>query len=503
MNYRRMYTRLIPACIVAMLLMMVGGMHTAIAQNTESFAATHFSVPEGSNEVPPVDGDDGYAVAIMQFDPMAGSLQYRVTVALPAGQTITAAHFHIGTYGENGPPVHDIVFPPNSMTATGIWTNIGSAELAALVTQGIYLNIHTNANPNGQLRDQVNMLPNLSATEMSSAEEVPSIPDMPGTGNAVIYLNPAEKRAIYAIDWDSLSGPPTMAHFHRGARGEAGPPIHTIALPVGAGTEGHLFGLWDGISDSDIETLKNGGFYVNIHTAQNANGEIRGQVVSTEFYTAAISPANEVPPVTGSTGEGTGFVTLIDKREIRSFFVVEGLTGPASMAHLHNAPRGTNGNVVYNLFGLAMLGYPGVWLSFTDVLTGNYHAEFRNEAMYANFHTAQFAGGEARGQLISSAHNLDQPTSSVAAPRHHGSVAEIPAWYDASSGMVTVQTLTPGTLRNATIALYSLLGARVAAVPVAPGEKAVHIGSLPAGVYFIQLMEEGTPIGVGRVAVVR
>lgn len=496
-----MFTRLL-ACGVAAMVMGAAGAAVATAQNTESFQATHFSVPEGQNEVPPVESDAGYAVAIMRFDPVASSLQYRVSVALPAGQSITGAHFHKGARGENGPVVHPITFAAGSMTASGIWSNISAEDLAALTTQGIYLNIHTNTNPNGQLRDQVNLIPNLTATEMNSSEEVPPIAGLPATGNSFVYLDQSMKRAAYIVDWDSLSGAPTMAHFHRGARGVAGPVVHPIALPSGAGTQGQLFGIWENITDVDMNDLKSGNMYVNIHTAQHPSGEIRAQVVNTEFYTAAISPANEVPPVSGSNGMGTGFVSIFDKTIARSFFIADGLTGPATMAHIHQAPRGTNGDIKFNLFSLAILGYPSVWLTIADTLKGEDYSNFRNTAMYANFHTAQHAGGEVRGQLIPSSNNLDQVTGSVADTRKY-SLPMMSARYDAASGIIELDVNDVALLRNVTVALYSVSGNRVAMLPVGEGTRTIQAGSIPAGMYFMQLLKNGTSIGTGHVAVVR
>ena len=61
----------------------------------------------------------------------------------------------------------------------------------------------------------------------------------------------------------------------------------------------------------------------------------------------------------------------------------------------------------------------------------------------------------------------------------------------------------PSMLRGAVVEIYSSIGARVAALPVREGESAVNAGSIPAGVYFVQIVKDGTPAGVGRVAVVR
>lgn len=500
MRVSRLFTHLAAAWLVALFaITAVAG--TALAQ--ESFVATHFSVPEGDYEVPPVQGDAGYALAIMKFDPMNSSLEYRISVSLPQGQTISMAHFHRGAKGVNGAPIHTINFAAGNMTATGIWSNINPADLLSLMNQEVYLNIHTNVNPNGQLRDQVIPIPNLAAPDMSAENEVDpptGVPD--ASGNAFLLLDPTSKRVIYAMEWDSLSGPPTMAHFHRGAVGVNGPPIHTITLPANPTNKGMVFGTWDNVSDVDMASLKAGGFYANIHTAANQGGEVRGQILTSDFYTAAISPSNEVNPVTGSNAMGTGFATVIGGNLLQSFYIVDGATSVPNMAHIHQGAKGTNGDVVYNLQGLAILGHPAVWLLINQAVTPAQHDLFKSTGMYANFHTAANPGGEARGQLIPAISNLNVGTSSVPQDNQAGASA-LASWYDASSGMIHVRTTDAKVSHDAAVAIYSPLGTRVATVPMHHGNGAIQATGMPAGIYFVQLVNNGAATGTARVAVVR
>lgn len=500
MRASRLFTHLVSAWLVAIFAMTAAG--TALAQ--ESFVATHFAVPEGENEVPPVAGDAGYALAIMKFDPMNSSLEYRISVSLPQGQTITMAHFHRGAKGVNGDPIHTINFTAGSMTATGVWSNIGPGDLVSLMNQEVYLNIHTNVNQGGQLRDQVTPIPNLAAPEMSAANEVDPPTGVPSdaTGSAFLLLDQATKRVIYAMEWDSLSGPPTMAHFHRGAVGVNGPPIHTISLPASPERRGSVFGVWENLSDADIADLKSGGFYANIHTAANQGGEVRGQILTSDFYTAAISPANEVDPVTGSNAMGTGFATVIGGNLLQSFYILDGATSVPSMAHIHQGAKGVNGDVLFNLQGLAILGHPSVWLLINQAVTPAQHDLFKATGTYANFHTAAHPGGEARGQLIPAINNLNVGTSSIPQDNQGGTQA-LASWYDAASGMIHVRTADAKVSHDATVALYSPLGTRVATVPMHHGTGAIQATGMPVGVYFVQLLNNGAATGMARVAVVR
>ena len=109
---------------------------------------------------------------------------------------------------------------------------------------------------------------------LTGTAEVPSVTTA-GTGAAKVSLDPKTKKLEWSITHSKLSGPPTMAHFHGPAgAGANAPPVITIAPP--------LDGLISGsatLTDAQIADLKAGSWYINIHTAQNPKGEIRGQVV--------------------------------------------------------------------------------------------------------------------------------------------------------------------------------------------------------------------------------
>ena len=95
-----------------------------------------------------------------------------------------------------------------------------------------------------------------------------------GTGTADIDYDAASKKLSWKVTYSGLSGPATAAHFHGPA--EAGKNAGVaIAIP-NAGTspvEGSAT-----LTDAQAADLTSGKYYVNIHTAANPGGEIRGQV---------------------------------------------------------------------------------------------------------------------------------------------------------------------------------------------------------------------------------
>jgi CHRD domain len=98
--------------------------------------------------------------------------------------------------------------------------------------------------------------------------------DSKGTGSAVVTFDPATKLLTWDINFDGLTGPPTMAHFH----GPAAPGANaSVALMIGANPTSPAKGSAT-LTDAQAADLQAGRWYINIHTAANRGGEIRGQV---------------------------------------------------------------------------------------------------------------------------------------------------------------------------------------------------------------------------------
>jgi hypothetical protein len=116
--------------------------------------------------------------------------------------------------------------------------------------------------------------------KLAGNNEVPPI-NTQATGMAQFQLSPDGKELNYDLSATSLNGF-MMAHIHQGKAGENGQPI-TAPLSMGKGkiASSDLQGPLAGKQISDlVNIMKNGGAYVNAHTQQNQNGEIRGQIMS-------------------------------------------------------------------------------------------------------------------------------------------------------------------------------------------------------------------------------
>jgi uncharacterized low-complexity protein len=77
----------------------------------------------------------------------------------------------------------------------------------------------------------------------------------------------------WKLTFSRLTGKAVAAHIHGGKPGVAGPVIVPLCGPCRNGQTGTVR-----ISKSVVAALEGKRAYVNVHTAKNAAGEIRGQV---------------------------------------------------------------------------------------------------------------------------------------------------------------------------------------------------------------------------------
>jgi len=78
----------------------------------------------------------------------------------------------------------------------------------------------------------------------------------------------------WTLTFSGLSGTPTAAHIHLGKRGVAG----NVLVPLCAGNCRSGMKGTSTFSSDVLDKIEHGQTYVNVHTAKNPNGEIRGQV---------------------------------------------------------------------------------------------------------------------------------------------------------------------------------------------------------------------------------
>ena len=119
--------------------------------------------------------------------------------------------------------------------------------------------------------------PTLAATinrkaDLKSSNEVPPV-DSKGSGSVTAAFDTASKQLSWKGSVTGLSGPATAAHFHSAESGKNG----AVVVPIAGADKGSFEGSAT-LTDAQAEELMAGKWYVNIHSAANKAGEIRGQV---------------------------------------------------------------------------------------------------------------------------------------------------------------------------------------------------------------------------------
>ncbi len=123
---------------------------------------------------------------------------------------------------------------------------------------------------------------------LTGQEEVPPV-DTQATGMAEFTpVMPSNETVDFNVNATNIQGV-TQGHIHSGALGENGEVVVTLFNFTSAQNEvsengtiaaSNLEGPMQGKTIADlISAMRNGSTYVNVHTEQNPNGEVRWQLV--------------------------------------------------------------------------------------------------------------------------------------------------------------------------------------------------------------------------------
>lgn len=221
-------------------------------------------------------------VANVTYDKSTKKLTYIITYSNLSGAP-TMGHIH----GSSPRGVNSgVLFPFASLPAATSGAVTGSATLTAaqetdLLNGLFYFNIHTVANPGGEIRGQIefyNQSFNVSKKGiiLTGDQEVPAKSGS-GIGSADVSYNKNTKRLSYYVTYSGLTGNPTMGHIHGSSPRGVNSGVLFPFASIPAATSGAING--SAVLTTAQETdLLNGLFYFNIHTVVNPGGEIRGQI---------------------------------------------------------------------------------------------------------------------------------------------------------------------------------------------------------------------------------
>ncbi|MEL7020596.1 MAG: CHRD domain-containing protein, partial [Bacteroidota bacterium] len=440
--------------------------------NTEVYVANL----SGSEEVPAViSGGRGAVVLDLQdtiltvsgsFDQLDGTFA-----------ATTGAHLHLGLAGQNG----DVIFPLQITVAedgkSGIiesQNNIYTIDITqsiALSLRNAYVNVHTDLHPTGELRGQI-IEPALAVfrAHLSGTNEVPAV-NTQANGQVIAELT-TDNTLVISGTYNELSGNLSTdvsggVHLHLGLAGQNG----EVAIPLRNSVVDSRNGIFNStnnsypLTDTQVSTLLERGFYINLHSDAYPSGELRGQFLpaSQVVFNGVLSGIFESPTAVNTAAHGQikaelqgNLLTISGAYENLSADLATDLAGGA---HIHLGLAGQNGDIEHllritetDLFGRSGLFLPS---ENTFELTDAQVAQIKNRQNYINIHSVAELSGEIRAQL------LPEATTYLVAPL--GGNSEVPPVQTDATGMAILEINgTTGTLTGTAQQLSGSFDANVA-----------------------------------------
>ena len=181
-------------------------------------------------------------------------------------------HLHRTTLANGNGPV-EIPFSSLASPIIGTTTLTTTSRVDSLINGFYYVNLHTPANPGGEIRGNIRVAGQiLVRATLSGAAERPTPVVSPGTGSFVGVVDRATRVLSYTVTYSGIT--PTMGHLHRttlaNGNGPVEIPFSSLASPIIGTTTLTTMGR--------VDSLLNGFYYVNLHTPANPGGEIRGDI---------------------------------------------------------------------------------------------------------------------------------------------------------------------------------------------------------------------------------
>ena len=221
---------------------------------------------------------------------------------------------------------------------------------------------------------------------LSGDQEAPPLPNL-ATGGCMATFDALAAELTLVCTHDVVGA--TIMHIHRGAPGVNGPVAFDLGDPLSP-----VFATWSGMTPADVADLFAGNLYVNIHSGGRPEGAIRGQIVprSRDGFDFPLTGDQQVPPVE-TPASGRCIADLSDSADELSVQCTHNVSG-ATAAHVHQAPFGENGPVLFHIAS------PASPFTLLAPMTPRDVADLMAGFLYVNVHSTDFPDGEVRGQIV-------------------------------------------------------------------------------------------------------
>jgi hypothetical protein len=149
------------------------------------------------------------------------------------------------------------------------------------------------------------------SASLDGANAVPPVAG-DGTGSATVTISDDGQSVSWNVTYSGLTAAPGAGHIHFAAADANGPVMIPFATVTATGSTGTFnaadYAGGDGLPAdwaAALAAIRGGNAYVNIHTAANPGGEIRGQL------RAGTAPPTDTESVTPNRADGSVPVLLI------------------------------------------------------------------------------------------------------------------------------------------------------------------------------------------------
>jgi hypothetical protein len=336
------------------------------------------------------------------LDPATNKLVGTMTIISAPATAITAMHIHDGAVGVDGGVVVGL-----TQASSGVWTvdtaatALTAAQIAKFKAAGFYVNVHTTANPTGEIRGQLmsfteNIQPifddhcvvchrsggpvgraaftGLILTPADSYGTLVNKPAVQSTGMRVLPFN-ADNSVLYqrtaGIGFASVVGERMPLET---------PPIDQKDLDL-------------------IKTWINMGAMDDNGVAQAPQTPLDRTFTREAFLTSAQTGTTVASSITGSAI----FVLDTATKKVTGTMTIIGTPAtPITLAHIHDGFVGVDGPPVVTLTSADSV----TWTETTNTLTDAQMNKFIAGGYYVNVHTQANSAGEIRGQLVSYKENV-------------------------------------------------------------------------------------------------
>lgn len=224
----------------------------------------------------------------------------------------TAAHLHLGLAGDSGEELLTLPLTPGVLTGT---VEVTRAQARALEEGTAYIDVHSEAHPNGEVRAQVVRPGELVYVARLSGDQVNPPTSVTSSGLGQLLVDGTTNRARFNMFTRGMSVSPTAVDIRVAPAGADGPRVVDLTDPKTPAAP-----LLSGVrSIESTQDLDSGRWYIHVGSARFPTGEMRGQILrpGEVLYVGRMSGEAAVPPV-NTTGYGSLSVIVgVDRDRVR------------------------------------------------------------------------------------------------------------------------------------------------------------------------------------------